>query len=341
MGGERKEMKLPAAAPGGSESEDKPPPINPKQYLADLAKELHKPQRHKYPTRKVFAPSKDNTWGIDLADMSTWKAENDGYTFIVLAIDVYTRWAAARALKTKTGAEVLAAIKDICKESKRMPRFLWVDEGTEFKNREVSAWRKANNIGMYHTYGRGKSVIVERLVRTMKTNMWKILTALNSHEWVGLLPTLIADYNNATHSTLGMSPNEASKHPEEAAKVWDKMRVEGKRQAKPTFKVGDVVRVSRTKGVFEKGFDVGWTRAEYTISRVDASRYPVVYHLIDYYKKPVAGSWYAQEIQKVKNPGIYLVDRILQKKGEMVKVRWLGWGPEYDSWEPASAMVDV
>ena len=171
----------------GGESKEKA--INPTEYLADLAKELHKPQRHKYPTRKVFAQSKDNTWGIDLADMSTWKAENDGYTFIVLAIDVYTRWAAARALKTKTGAEVLAAIKDICAESKRMPRFMWVDEGTEFKNKEVTAWRKANTISMYHTYRRVKSVIEERLVRTMKTNMWKILTAENSHKWWTCCPS--------------------------------------------------------------------------------------------------------------------------------------------------------
>ncbi len=147
-----------SASPPGEGKEERLPDINPREYLASLAEELHKPVRHKFLTRKVFTVSKDNTWGLDLADMSTWKEENEGYTYIVLAIDVYTRWADARALKSKSGAEVLAAIKDICDESKRMPKFLWVDQGTEFKNREVTAWRKAHNIGMYHTFGRGKSV---------------------------------------------------------------------------------------------------------------------------------------------------------------------------------------
>src|SRR5690606_25149267 len=49
-----------------------------KTYLKDLAKELHKPVRHKFPTRKVYVQRKDQTWSMDLADMSTWKRENDG-----------------------------------------------------------------------------------------------------------------------------------------------------------------------------------------------------------------------------------------------------------------------
>ena len=78
-----------------------------KEYLADLAKELHKPVLHKFKTRKVYVQRKDQTWGMDLADMGTWKEENDGYTFILTIIDVFTRWADARPLKTKSGKEVL------------------------------------------------------------------------------------------------------------------------------------------------------------------------------------------------------------------------------------------
>jgi transposase InsO family protein len=211
--------------------------IDAKQYLKDVAKELHKPIKHKFPTRSVIVGHKDQTWSMDLADMSTWKDSNDGITFILTSVDVYTRWAAAKPLKSKSAKDVLDAIKDIVADSKRKPELLWVDEGTEFKNRELTAWRKANHIGLYHTYGRGKSVIVERFNRTLKTMMWRELTARNTHKWIDILPELVATYNNTKHSKLKMTPNEASKHPEKAAKVWATLRKEQREPTKPKFKV--------------------------------------------------------------------------------------------------------
>ena len=66
--------------------------VSKKVFLTTLARELHKPVRHVFPTQRVYSDGKDFTWGIDLAHMGTWKAANDGYTFILTVIDVYTRW---------------------------------------------------------------------------------------------------------------------------------------------------------------------------------------------------------------------------------------------------------
>ena len=243
------ETKEPEATP-------EPHGIDAKQYLKDVAKELHKPVRHKFPTRKVFAQHKDQTWSMDLADMSTWKDENDGVTYVLTIVDVFTRWAAARPLRTKTGREVLAAVQSVCAESERKPEQFWCDEGKEFLNKEMEAWREKEGIGMYHTYGRGKSVIVERFNRTLKTIMWRRLTAENTHAWVAILPQLIAKYNKTKHSVLHMTPNYASKHPEQTAARWAMVRDANDEKLpnkKPRFAVGDVVRVSRTKGCSRRG----------------------------------------------------------------------------------------
>lgn len=312
--------------------------IDAKQYLKDLSKELHKPVKHKFPTRKVFVGSKDQTWSMDLADMSVWKKENDGYTYILTIVDVFTRWAAARALKTKSAKDVLAALKDVVTESKREPRFLWVDEGKEFVNNDMKKWREENKIGMYHTYGRGKSVIVERFNRTLKTNMWKTLTAENSHSWVELLPKLITDYNSSVHSTLRMTPNEASKNPEKAGKRWqEKKKVEMPAAPTTDYKVGDIVRISRIKGMFEKGYDVSWTRQTFVIDRIDNHQFPPLYYLKDYdHHNPIQGGFYEEELQKVKHPHTFLIDHVIKERGKGDKkelfVRWLGYGPESDSW---------
>ncbi len=97
--------------------------IDEKKFLKTLSAEIHKPALKKFPTRKIFVEGKDDTWAMDLADMSTWKQET-GYSFILTLVDVFTRWAAARALKTKTGNEVLQAFKSIIGERGAYPKKL-------------------------------------------------------------------------------------------------------------------------------------------------------------------------------------------------------------------------
>lgn len=321
-----------------------PEGVSKKEYLTTLAKELHKPVKHKYPTRKVFVNRKDQTWSIDLVDMSTWKEENKGYTFILTIVDVFTRWAAAVPLKSKSADVVLAALKHVVEESKRKPERLWADAGTEFVNAKMRAWMKANAIELYHTYGPHKSAIVERFNRTLKTNMWRELTATNTHDWVPLLPQLLADYNKTKHRTLGMSPNEASADPEKAQLVWAEMQADEKQTKKPAFKVGDWVRISRTKGAFEKGFDVGWSREQYKIKEV-MQTIPITYHIADYNGETIKGSFYTEEMQKVKYPDTYLVEKVIKERGVGAKkelfVKWLGYSDKDNSWIKASEAEDV
>jgi hypothetical protein len=342
---EKKTVAIPEIEEEPEEDEEEAAPIDTKTYLKELADELHKPVRHKYPTRKVFARHMNETWAMDLADMSHWKNENDGYTYILMVIDVFTRWAAARPLKTKTGAEVLAAIKDVVEERKAKPEFIWCDEGKEFINKEITKWRDANNIGLYHTYGRGKAVIVERLNRTIKTMMWKKLTSVNSHHWVPLLPKLIEKYNSSTHGTMKMTPDEASSDPDAVDKVWKKKRKEQPLPSTPKYKVGDQVRVSRSKGVFEKGYDVGWSRETFIIASVNNTQYPTVYQLKDRHGEPIHGSFYEQELQKAKNADILLIERVIKERGKGAKkelyVKWLGYPESSNSWIKASATTAV
>ncbi|KAJ8678429.1 hypothetical protein QAD02_014216 [Eretmocerus hayati] len=58
---------------------------------------------------------------------------------------------------------------------------------------------------------------------------------------------------------------------------------------------------------------------------------PTTYQLQDYYGKNVEGGFYEQELSTVKNPNVYLVEKILQRKGAQVLVKWLGLD-EQDSW---------
>ncbi|XP_018397728.1 PREDICTED: uncharacterized protein LOC108775777 [Cyphomyrmex costatus] len=97
------------------------------------------------------------------------------------------------------------------------------------------------------------------------------------------------------------------------------------------FKVGDSVRVSKFKTVFEKGYTPNWTTEVFRIVKVQKTN-PVTYLLEDYRGKPVAGGFYEYELHRVVNPDVYLVKKVLRKKGDKVYVKWLGFDNSHNSW---------
>src|SRR5690606_16885412 len=127
--------------------------------------------------RKVVVNALDETWGADLADMTKYADDNDGYKYILTVIDIFSRYAWALPLKTKNGPELVRAFRQIF-ASGRKPQKLWVDQGREFINKDMAKLRAEHKIDIYHTFGAGKSAIVERFNRTLKTMMWKHLAAL-------------------------------------------------------------------------------------------------------------------------------------------------------------------
>lgn len=65
----------------------------------------------------------------------------------------------------------------------------------------------------------------------------------------------------------------------------------------------------------------------------------MTYLLRDYYNEVITGSFYEPELQKVKNDDVFLIDKILEKKGNKIKVSFLGY-PNETHWIDKSAIVD-
>ena len=134
----------------------------------ELAEELHKPVRRKFPRRHVDASGIDDIWGCDLVEMQEWSKKNKGYRYMLNVIDVFSKYAWSIPLKDKKGETATEAFKAIVKKSNRIPRKIWVDKGKEFYNKNMDEWLQENNIIRYSTYGEHKSVVVERFNRTLK-----------------------------------------------------------------------------------------------------------------------------------------------------------------------------
>ena len=51
-----------------------------------------------------------------------------------------------------------------------------------------------------------KSVIVERLIRTLKHNIYKYITSLSEDVYIEKLEDIVNKYNNSYYSTIKMKP---------------------------------------------------------------------------------------------------------------------------------------
>ena len=151
-----------------------------------LADELHKPIIRKSKKRKVHSSFRDNIWGVDLADMQLLSKFNKEFRFLLCVVDIFSKCAWVVPLKDKKGISIVNAFQKILKESNRReaedkgrkPNKIWVDKGSEFYNNYFKKWLQDNDIVMYSTNNKGKSVIAERFIRTLKNKVYKYMISI-------------------------------------------------------------------------------------------------------------------------------------------------------------------
>lgn len=89
------------------------------------------------------------------------------------------------------------------------------------------------------------------------------------------------------------------------------------------LKVGDVVRISKYKTLFAKVYTPSWTTELFKIRKVNFT-FPVTFLLKDMQGNTVEGCFYREKILKTMYPDVYLVDKVLRRKGNKVYVQWTG-----------------
>ena len=304
-----------------------------KKKFSALAEELHKPVKRKFKKRRVMVNGIDKIWAADLADMKAFEDYNDGYTFLLLVIDIFSKYGWIVPLKNKKGKTVAEALKNIFEE--RKPEKLWTDKGTEFYNKDVKKL-----IEIYSTENKEKSSVVERWIRTMKEKMWKYFTDNNTHTYMDVLPELVEDYNNTVHSSIKMTPIEASKKKNELT-VWynlypDRYKIY---DLTPKFSVGDKVRITKEKNVFEKGYTTRWKEEIFKIKEIQNTN-PVTYKLADLKDKEIKGTFYEPELQKTKQQ-VFRIEKVLEKGKNKSWVKWKGYSDKFNSWVDNKKLIDL
>ena len=255
-----------------------------------LADELHKPVIRKFKKRKVYSQFKDNIWGVDLADMQSLSRKNKGIKYLLCAIDLYSKYAFVIPLENKKGISVINGFNKIIKQSNRKPNKIWLDQGGEFYNNAFKKWLSENNIIMYSTYNKGKSVVAERFIRTLKSKLYKHKTAIGKNVYDDVIDDVVNKYNNTKHITIKMKPIDVGNNNK-------RVYIDEHNKERSKFKVGDRVRISKFKNIFAKGYNPNWSSEIFIVDKVNDT-VPYTYNLKNLNDEEILCSFYDRELQK-------------------------------------------
>lgn len=297
----------------------------------EVIKELHQPARKSFRRRKVIIKGLNDLIQADLVEMIPYAKMNKNFRYILIVINVFSKFVWAQPVKRKTGKDVTNAMNTILSQMPIKPKNLQTDNGKEFYNKDFKTLMTRYKINHYSTFSNLKASIVERVNRTLKNMMWKQFSYQGSYKWVPILPDIISKYNKTQHSTIRMKPIEITKKkaPLILSTIYNHPKIVDPRKKK--LKKGDHVRISKYREAFSKGYTPNWSNEIFNIKKVNLTN-PITYLLEDQNKQEIQGNFYSEELQKTSYPDVFLIEKVLKTKGDKVFVKWLGLDTSHNSW---------
>ena len=207
----------------------------------------------------------------DIADFTASGALNNGFRYLFVAVDIFTKFSHGVAIKDKQPAESVRAMKEILKVI-GVPEVLYHDN--------EGSWSSGDFVQLLNQH-KIKQIITstpppfaERMVQTIKSMIHTRLGGLeiDKQEWINLLPSVLKKYNNTKHSTTGFSPNQATQG-NDNIEIWLNIINKANFNRKyPPLKISSEVRVYVKPTTMSKGYDSKWSKEVYKVVAITDDR---------------------------------------------------------------------
>jgi hypothetical protein len=288
----------------------------------------------KFVRRDTVVAGPRQQYQADLIDIQGHKRLNEGCKYILTVIDVFSKRAWAEPLKIKTGVKVAKALDRVLLDAP--PKTLQTDKGKEFLNSEVRATLSKHGVSHFTTENSSiKASVVERFNRTLRNTIHRNFTRRGEEKFLDVLPDILKAYNNRWHSSLDTSPARVDLVDKET--IWYRLYDPTKHfeSPRPKLEKGDYVRISKARTVFLRGYTPNWSVEVFRVDGVLPTS-PVTYTIVDWGGEEIKGTFYEQELQKVKEPAEFKVEKVLRRKKEggknMAFVKWLSYPDKFNQW---------
>ena len=149
---------------------------------------------------------------IDLVDMSDIATANKNYKYLLVAIDVFSRYAFVYPLRSKSAEYITEVMQELIEET--APTIINTDLGSEFISSEFKKiiTRQGIEINYIGVHEHKKIGIIDRFVRTLRQKINMYLTQYNTSKYIDVLQTIVDNYNNNYHSGIKMIPADVTKN---------------------------------------------------------------------------------------------------------------------------------
>ena len=98
----------------------------------------------------------------------------------------------------------------------------------------------------------------------------------------------------------------------------------------PKFKIGDIVRISKYKCTFAKGYTSNWSEEDVVIKKIK-NTVPWTYAINDLNRGKMFGTFYENELQKT-NRKEFEIEKVINRKCDKLYVKWKGYDSPFNSW---------
>lgn len=279
--------------------------------LKDLDKKLsrieaysmHRPVRRSFTRPAYIFHGPNQHYCADLIQMTQYKWYNSNYAWILVVMDSFSKVLCCVAMKTKGAEETALAIKkaliELSRGGRKFPEYFFHDSGLEFLNSKVKAVLAKYKIKQYVSRTTQKSAMCERLIKTIKSYIFKYFTLKQTKRWLDILPLLVTRYNDTVHSSHGMKPNMVNLKTADQAfsNMYGKLALTPRKP--PKYDVGTLVRISKGRILFRKGYLAGFSSQVFRIKSIKPT-FPVYSFVLETLQgEEVASSFTQEELSEV------------------------------------------
>ena len=171
-----------------------------------------------------------------------------------------------------------------------------------------------------------------------------------TYKYLETLPKITQAYNNTYHRSIKMKPSMVTETNQ--SQVWINLHKKSKDKTsteKMTLSVGDWVRVSNLKGIFDREYRQKWSGEEFQIISSSLKQGRPAYVLQDYAGELITGTFYPEELQKLdrtEDNRVYRIEKIIRtrrykNRPKEYLVKWLNWGDKWNSWVTENDMESI
>ena len=157
---------------------------------------------------RVILAGIDDQFDADLASLIYYADDNDGYKYLLVVIDIFSRYAWVQPLKDKTAPQIGNAFDNILSED-RIPKKLHTDAAKDFTSEKFQTFLKGKNIVHFVTHNEKQANYVERFIKTLK------------YRYIDVLQKIVTSYNHAWHSGIRSESVNVNKQNEK--QLWWQM----------------------------------------------------------------------------------------------------------------------